>query len=188
MLPRIGRLPQLDGSVVEVLVPPSAVRYCFVEGRVGRPDVPASLAGTFPLPNETLIGPMRPELDRGSRAPERRLSELGPLSPLLTAALIVGLTLGDWYERRRDFALYRMQRVSDGRIRTMLVVDTLLASSAPASIGWTLALLPLLWRPDPVVWSGSLADLIAATAVLVPLPVLAGTAFARVDPLRSIGS
>jgi hypothetical protein len=189
VLPASGRLPQLDQSLVEVAVPAENARFCYLEARPGTDsaDFAASVAGIFPRPLRMLVGPLHPQLDRGDRNPEHRLARLSVLTPLLGTLVIAALALADWFERRRELALYRLLGAPGPSAIAMIGTDFVLASLLPWSIGALAGLaLTRATLHEPIIATGTLLELTAAYLVLAPVPALAWLALRQTNPVTTL--
>jgi hypothetical protein len=189
VLPASGRLPRLDESLVEVAVPAETARFCYLEARPGTDpaDFAASVAGIFPRPLSMLVGPLNPNVDRGDRNPEHRLARLSVTTPLLGTLVVAALAIADWFERRRELALYRLLGAPGPSVIAMVGTDFVLASLLPWSIG-ALAGLALTHANlhEPTVAVATLLELTAAYLVLLPVPALAWLALRQTNPVTTL--
>lgn len=189
VLPASGRRANLHGSVVEVAVPEETARFCYLEARPGTDpaDFAGSVPGIFPRSLRMLVGPLHPGLDQGADNPERHLAGVSILTPLLGTLVVAALAVADWFERRRELALYRLLGAPGSSVVAMFGTDFVIASLLPWSVG-ALAGLALAHATlhEPTVAVGTLLELTGAVLALVPVPALGWLALGRTNPVGTL--
>jgi hypothetical protein len=135
-LPQSPRTSTLDDSIL-VLVPPSgAVDSCIVDiAPEAKTTLGRGLAAMFPHPDAVGVLPYNAAIETVDE-PDRRLHAVpADVVTLGGAGLLVVLTLGWWFARRGEWALYRVLGIAAGRLTAIAAIEWLIVIAVPMMIG-----------------------------------------------------